>query len=700
VVTAPSASFIDRAPAVRHRDDVLWRTALAVIGSAIVAYALLPLHLNTLRNVVIYTGVELAACTCIVVGVIRFRPTVARAWLAIAAGIFLWFVGDLVWGLYELVGRDPFPSVADLFYIAGYPLIAAGLGYAAWRRGRLVGLETGALLDALLVAVLASLLAWIYLIDPILDDTTLTGGEKLVSIAYPLGDVLLVSVAARFVMGTSWDIPALWLLAGALGLTLAGDVLYASSLIGGAHGDRIWGTTLLAGLLCFALAGLSPTMRALTDARPDSATAPEGVRRALLGLACAVPPGVLAIQSLLDEPLYLWVTIIAMAAVSTLVVIRFTWVTNRVRRAASREAALRRYAAELLEPVDEEGLRAAAIRTASELIGGDAVALVQPGQEPGRAAHAFSVPVEVRGELLGELVADGTPVAMHRAQDSLATVASQLALAIERERLLASERETAEALAEQNARLIELDRMKDQFVSSVSHELRTPLTSMVGYLELLVEGEAGELNEEQEHFVEIVNRNCLRLNRLVDDILFVARVDAGRLSLERETVEFGELAGAAVESARAAAEAKGVELRLSAEDDMPQLEADPLRLAQLLDNLISNAIKFTPEGGSVTVSVSKSDGAGVHLEVADTGVGVPADEVGKLFDRFFRASTSGVAKGTGLGLSIVKSIVDVHGGSVSVDSTEGAGTTFVVDLPAHAPTEIAGAERVPTEVAT
>jgi signal transduction histidine kinase len=243
--------------------------------------------------------------------------------------------------------------------------------------------------------------------------------------------------------------------------------------------------------------------------------------------------------------------------------------------------------------------------------------------------------------------------------------------------------------------------MKDQFVSSVSHELRTPLTSMVGYLELLIEGEAGELEEEQEHFLEIVNRNCLRLNRLVDDILFVARVDAGRLSLERERVDFGELAAAAVQSAEAAAEAKAIGLRLTVEDSLPQLWADPLRLTQLLDNLISNALKFTPEGGAVTVTVSRDGEEGVHLEVADSGVGIPADEVGKLFERFFRASTASAAPGTGLGLSIVKSIVDVHGGTVSVESTEGAGTTFAVDLPSQTPPEApAVAEVAAMEVAT
>jgi signal transduction histidine kinase len=222
--------------------------------------------------------------------------------------------------------------------------------------------------------------------------------------------------------------------------------------------------------------------------------------------------------------------------------------------------------------------------------------------------------------------------------------------------------------------------MKDGFVSTVSHELRTPLTSMIGYLELTLDGEAGELNEEQRQFLGIVSRNCTRLTKLIDDILFISRVDAGRLSLDASWVALPEIAWSSVESAQATADRKSVALHFSSDDGPPPLWSDPTRLAQLFDNLISNAIKFTSEGGNVDVVVGKRDGA-LHVEVADDGVGIPEDEVGRLFERFFRASTGSTVQGTGLGLSIVKSIVDVHGGTISVESTLGAGTRFLVDLP-------------------
>jgi signal transduction histidine kinase len=314
--------------------------------------------------------------------------------------------------------------------------------------------------------------------------------------------------------------------------------------------------------------------------------------------------------------------------------------------------------------------------------------------------HAFSAPIEVRGENVAELVADAKPARLQAVHESLVTVARQLSLALDRESLLASVREAADRLGEQNEQLRELDRMKDQFVSSVSHELRTPLTSMVGYLELVLDEEAGELTEDQRRFLEVVNRNCDRLNRLVDDILFVARVDAGRLSLKREWVDVEAVADEAVESAGAAAQRSGIAVELVTEGDSQPMWLDPTRLAQLLDNLLSNAIKFTPDGGAVTVTVAGRGGDGVHLEVADTGVGIPEAEQARLFERFFRASTAAVARGTGLGLSIVKSIAEAHGGTVAVRSAPGVGTTFLVDLPAQAAPEAAVAMNPSEEVAT
>jgi PAS domain S-box-containing protein len=222
-----------------------------------------------------------------------------------------------------------------------------------------------------------------------------------------------------------------------------------------------------------------------------------------------------------------------------------------------------------------------------------------------------------------------------------------------------------------------VDRIKDALVATVSHELRTPLTSIIGYLELLGSGEP--LSAEDERFVEIVRRNAARLQRMVEELLFVSRVDIGGLELDVEEVDVAELARAALGSADPAAAAK----RIALEYDGPQslhARADANRLGQVFDNLISNAIKFTPERGSVSVSLG-AEGEAVVASVSDNGVGIPQAEQPRLFQRFFRSTATRDVPGTGLGLTIVRAIVEAHGGTIACTSEPG-GTTFTFTLPA------------------
>jgi signal transduction histidine kinase len=236
-------------------------------------------------------------------------------------------------------------------------------------------------------------------------------------------------------------------------------------------------------------------------------------------------------------------------------------------------------------------------------------------------------------------------------------------------------------LAEQNDRLRHLDRLKDDFVASVSHELRTPLTSINGYVELLIEGEAGELNEEQTSFLGVIRRNGERLLRVVGDLLFAAELDARTIELERARVDLQPLISYAQQAAKPQAAERGIELTLDVET-VPHIEGDAGRLGQVIDNLLSNALKFTPPGGRVGLRLFET-AAGVQIEVSDTGMGISAEDQEQLFERFFRTAeaTSAAIQGTGLGLSIVAAIVEAHGGSIAVDSEIGFGTTFRIVLP-------------------
>ena len=236
-------------------------------------------------------------------------------------------------------------------------------------------------------------------------------------------------------------------------------------------------------------------------------------------------------------------------------------------------------------------------------------------------------------------------------------------------------------LVVQNERLRELDGLKDSFIALVSHELRTPLTSIGGYLELILEEEIGDLTPQQRRFLEVIERNAKRLLRLIGDLLLVTQIEAGKLELERGVVDLAKLPADGVEAARPQAERKGIELRLDCEQE-PVLPGDSIRLAQVLNNLISNAVKFTPQGGHVEVRVSSGQGTAA-IEVEDSGIGISPKEQDALFSPFFRAS--GAVKreiqGTGLGLVITKAIVEAHRGEIHVVSDEGVGTTLRVQLP-------------------
>jgi signal transduction histidine kinase len=236
-------------------------------------------------------------------------------------------------------------------------------------------------------------------------------------------------------------------------------------------------------------------------------------------------------------------------------------------------------------------------------------------------------------------------------------------------------------LAAQNERLLELDRLKDEFVATASHELRTPLTSLSGYLEMSLDPAEGPLSPTRESHLRIVQRNANRLTALVDQLLFLARADSHPLELDRHPVDLEGILNEAVETARPAASAKNISLVVTG-DPLPDVPADRPQLLRVVDNLVANAVKFTPDGGTVRLAARK-EGDSAALEVTDTGLGIPRAEQSELFNRFFRG-TNAIEKaipGSGLGLAISQVIAEAHGGTIQLDSTPGVGSTFRLVLP-------------------
>jgi signal transduction histidine kinase len=229
--------------------------------------------------------------------------------------------------------------------------------------------------------------------------------------------------------------------------------------------------------------------------------------------------------------------------------------------------------------------------------------------------------------------------------------------------------------------LKEVSRLKDEFVGLISHELRTPLSSILGYLELLRDDDDAPLAEEQLGYLDVAERNANRLLRLVGDLLFAAQVEAGKVQLDERLQPLGAILAGCVESGRPVATTAGITLVLDVEADCVA-SVDAVRLGQACDNLVSNAIKFTPRGGSVTVGLTGSETIAT-ITVTDTGMGIAADELDQLFSRFFRATTAtrNAVPGVGLGLVIARAIARAHGGDMGVTSEEGVGTCFSMTLP-------------------
>ena len=547
---------------------------MAVVTSAYaVAHFTGPQWLNSPP---IYNVIGVSAIVAILVGARRNVPGRRLPWYLFALGQTLYVLGDVFSDNYGRFFGRPLPSVsiADAFYLTFYlPLIAGLLLLIRERRG---AQDRESLVDSLVITVAAAAFSWTFLMAPGAHQAA-SMPTKLVALAYPLMDVLVLGVLVRLMVANGPRAVGFALLVLGFLAQLVADSIYGWQLL---HGGYVKGAPLDIGWAIFyALLGASalhPSTRALLERKVAQTLRLTGRRIGLLGAAALAVPALLLTRAVLATNLDVGILAVASAALFGLVLIRMTGLMHGHDEAVQREAD----------------------RTA-------------------------------------ELAA-----------------------------------------AEQTAKI------KDQFVSQVSHELRTPLTSIRGFLGLLLNDHADELSAaDRDEYLAVMDRNSSRLLRLIEDLLFVAQMDEGRFVLDKTEFDLVEVLAEAVEAARPLAATRQIELRDQSEAKLPLL-GDRDRVAQVIDNLLSNALKFTPEGGEVTVDIARSNG-NARLVVADTGVGMRSDEIRHLFDRFYRtdAATAQAVQGSGLGLSICKAIVEAHGGAITADSRLGVGTSLTIELP-------------------
>lgn len=542
--------------------------------AAIGLYYVLPW--NGRAQTIVYDAIGFSSAVAVVAGTLLHRPSRRLPWLLFAVGLAAFSVGDVIFNTWTLAT----PSVADAFYLGGYPLLATGFALLI-RELRATQRRYG-LLETAIFTVAFALCQWIFVMDRLTHASGSTASEA-VALAYPAMDVVLLSALAVLLLTPAWRTTAYRYLGASLVLLLVADEINGfspDSYVNASWLDSAW----LLSYVVWGVAALHPTMARLTEPGPRVRPRLGVPRSTLLAAGLLTAPVVLLIEDATNRQLHPIAIAIGAAALSLLVLARLLALVTAVDRLRIEERAAR------------------------------------------------------------------------------------------------SEAETTQRLlSDQNERLREADRMKDEFVALISHDLRTPLTSIVGYLELTMESTS--LTEEQHRYLTVVERNSERLLRLVNDLLFVARLEAGEFELHLDDLDLAAIAKQAVEEARPRARAADVTLSFDAE--MVELvHGDRGRMFQLLDNLISNAIKFTPSGGRVAVGVQRTD-SGVCLRVSDTGIGISGVEQTRLFERFFR-TTSAVDRqipGTGLGLYIARAIVEAHGGAIAVESGDQEGTTFLVELP-------------------
>jgi signal transduction histidine kinase len=291
------------------------------------------------------------------------------------------------------------------------------------------------------------------------------------------------------------------------------------------------------------------------------------------------------------------------------------------------------------------------------------------------------VPLIVRGQAIGTLSIDATePNAFDEEIRLLTISAAQAAVAIENAQLYENLQASYQELELAFEELRELDTMKSELIQNISHELRTPLTFIKGYVELLQDGEMGRLGGDQQAALDIVASKSDVLSRLVDDI--IALLQAGKDQIQAAPVSLAEIGRAAILAAQVNAREAGIELVDAIPEGLALVQGDGRRLGQVFDNLIQNAIKFSPSQATVTVRVIEQE-ADIRAEVEDTGIGIPANQLGRIFDRFYQVDGTSTRRfgGAGLGLSIIKGIVEAHGGTVGVASEEGKGSLFYFAVP-------------------
>jgi PAS domain S-box-containing protein len=625
------------------------------------------------------------------------------AWTFFALSALSWGVGEIIWSVYEVaLGiAVPFPSAADAGFLTAIPLAIAGL-FAFTSAPRRLASRGEALLAGAIVALSLLFIAWASGLAAVYQTSGATPAAQLIGVAYPIGDIITGTILVLALRrARRAEIGRMLLLLGGIGCLALADSAFAYLTANGTYTSK--GNVLDAGWVAgYLLVALAPVWPAYGT---DQERAPEGPiglwQLALPWITVAAGALIVLKMAIVGQKLDQFETVMA-GAIGTLLVANQV-LTHRdsldmLHKSQRAESELERRNKTLDEVISHAPLgilRAATdmtvidvnprlaqqLGTTPEKMAGMPVSDYLHPDEFARVFQLFQ-PLwkggveSVEGDSRA-LRADKTEVWLHWSATGVRNATGRIDYFLVMYQDTDAEHAANEAAAAHLSGLERLNKLKSEFVSLVSHEFRTALVGISGFSEMIRDEEITV--DEAKGYAADINKESERLNRMINDMLDLDRIEAGRLTLHIQPTDVNALLDDAVNRARATTESHTIVADL--DPAMPMVNCDPDRIAQVVANLLSNAVKYSPAGGEIAVTSSSRNGV-FDVGVRDHGIGIAPDFVEKLFSRYERyEKTSGKILGTGLGLAIVRQIIELHGGKVWVHSEPGAGSDFHFTLP-------------------
>jgi len=624
------------------------------------------------------------------------------AWSFFAASALSWGVGEVIWSVYQ-VGFGiavPFPSAADAGFLLAVPLAVIGV-FAFTSAPSRIATRGETVLSGTIVALSLLFIAWTFGLGKVYESSPTTPEAQAIGLAYPVGDIIVATVlVVALRRARRAEIGRMLLLLGGLAFAALADSAFAYMTANGSYGalgsvlDAGW----VVGYLLIALAPIWPAR----DRNELKAEGPLELWQLALPWVAVLGAAIAAVnQAATNQNLDRFATVLAGS-------IGILFVASHVlshRDSLSLLVKSQRAEAQLehrnnlldeivshaplgiarvgvdMNIIDVNPRMAALLRTSPPKMTGEAVAKYLHPDEFTRVFEVFQPlwrgVVDTIESDSRAIRADNTDVWLHWSATGVRNAAGRLEYFLAMYEDTDAEHAANEAAAAHLAGLERLNRLKSEFVSLVSHEFRTALVGISGFSEMIRDEDVSL--EEAKTYAGDINKDADRLNRMINDMLDLDRIEAGHLTLHPQPVDLNSLLQDAVDRARASS-ARHV-FKSTLDPLQPSVLADPDRIAQVVANLLSNAIKYSPDGGEIVVGSVARDGH-VDVSVRDHGLGIAPDFLQRLFSRYERyEKTSNKIIGTGLGLAITRQIVEMHSGKIWVNSELGAGSDFHFTLP-------------------